>query len=61
MYIVNLQFLHHQQSVFDEELVQYIVKLQLSTIYAQKRMKEDIQGKAETQKKTICNNYNCIR
>lgn len=31
---INLQLLRHQQSLFAEELVQYVFKLQLSTRYA---------------------------
>lgn len=54
MHTVNLEFLYHQQSLFAEELVQYVVKYnvciyinKLSTMSAQKSMQEDIQGKAE--------------
>lgn len=35
---INLQFLHHHQSLFAEELAQYVFKLQSSTTYAQKSM-----------------------
>lgn len=38
LYIVNLRFLHHQQSMFAKELVQYTIMLQVSTKYAQKGM-----------------------